>query len=79
MIFRRIRALKSLCQDVVLYLLLAESDPVAPRHGESGPDLDATDFDLHVIRPEHAGGRAAGQRVRLRQGFSSLAFQFYHI
>lgn len=56
-------------QAVVLYLLPAESDPAAPRHGQAvEARLQDAEYDLHVIRPEDAGGRAAGKRVRLRLG-----------
>lgn len=56
-------------QAVVLYLLPTENDPAAPRHGHGVEvSLQDTEYDLHVVRPEDAGGRAAGKRVRLRLG-----------
>lgn len=54
-------------QAVVLYLLPTENDPTAPRHGIEARLRD-TEYDLYVLRPEDAGGRAAGRKVHLRLG-----------
>jgi len=56
-------------QAVVLYLLPTENDPTAPRHRHGiEARLQDTEYDLYILRPEDAGGRAAGKKVQIRLG-----------